>query len=84
MDELPSTTMPLTQERNWIMTTLTYRGGGKTLTSGEGRFDLGHYAHKLVLAWTRWRTAREIEAMPFDVRKDIGWPSTDDSKHRTM
>ncbi|MGG7579470.1 hypothetical protein NMA58_11555 [Rhizobium sp. YTUHZ045] len=66
------------------MTTLTYRGGGKTLTSGEGRFDLGHYARKLVLAWTRWRTAREIEAMPFDVRKDIGWPSTDDSKHRTM
>ncbi|MBX4975232.1 hypothetical protein HJB51_28595 [Rhizobium lentis] len=66
------------------MTTLTYRGSGKTLTSGAGRFHLADYAHKLVLAWTRWRTAREIEAMPFDIRKDIGWPSTDDSKHRTM
>lgn len=76
--------MPLTQERNRKMTTLTYRGGGKSLTSSESRFDLAHYARKLVLAWTRWQTAREIEAMPFDIRKDIGWPSTDDSKHRTM
>jgi hypothetical protein len=66
------------------MTTLTYRVGGKTLTSSDSRFDLAHYARKLVLAWTRWQTAREIEAMPFDIRKDIGWPSTDDSKHRTM
>ncbi|TAV11619.1 hypothetical protein ELI37_14575 [Rhizobium leguminosarum] len=66
------------------MTTLTYRGGGKSLTSGQGRFDLAHYARKLTLAWTRWQTAREIEAMPFDIRKDIGWPSTDDTKHRTM
>ena len=66
------------------MTTLTYLGSGKHLTSGRGHFDLVDYAHRLVLAWTRWRTAREIEAMPFDIRKDIGWPSTDDSKHRTM
>ncbi|MBB2752449.1 UNVERIFIED_ORG: hypothetical protein GGI57_003152 [Rhizobium aethiopicum] len=66
------------------MTTLTYRGGGKPFTSGAGRFDLANYANRLVLAWTRWRTAREIEAMPFDIRKDIGWPSTDDNKHRTV
>ena len=55
--------MPLTLERNRKMTTLTYRGGGKSLTSGQGRFDLAHYARKLTLAWTRWQTAREIEAM---------------------
>jgi hypothetical protein len=24
-------------------------------------------------AWARRQTMRELEAMPFDVRKDIGW-----------
>ena len=27
--------------------------------------------------WKRWQTERAIEAMPADMRKDIGWPTTD-------
>ncbi|CAN7484238.1 hypothetical protein LJR030_004967 [Rhizobium sp. LjRoot30] len=27
--------------------------------------------------WSRWKTERAIEAMPADMRKDIGWPTTD-------
>lgn len=27
--------------------------------------------------WSRWQTERAIEAMPADMRKDIGWPTTD-------
>jgi hypothetical protein len=32
-----------------------------------------------VHSWHQWQTAREIESMPFDIRKDIGWPSADDA-----
>jgi hypothetical protein len=28
----------------------------------------------------RRRTARELESLPFDVRKDIGWPADDTSR----
>ena len=66
------------------MTTMTYRGSGKTLSSGHGHFDVANYARSLLRAWKRRQTAREIEAMPFDIRKDIGWPSNDDGKHETM
>ncbi|MCO5730203.1 hypothetical protein [Rhizobium sp. SSA_523] len=31
---------------------------------------------------TRARTLREIEALPFDVRKDIGWPSDADQPRK--
>jgi len=66
------------------MTTLTYRGNGRTLSSSEGHFNVVNYARNLLRAWKRRQTAREIEAMPFDIRKDIGWPSTDDGTHETM
>lgn len=65
------------------MTTITYRGSDRTISSSEGHFDVANYARGLLSAWRRWQNAREIEAMPFDIRKDIGWPSTDDSKHET-
>lgn len=28
-------------------------------------------------AYIRRRTARQMEALPFDLRKDIGWPADD-------
>lgn len=28
-------------------------------------------------AWTRSRTERALEGLPFDMRKDIGWPTSD-------
>ncbi len=59
------------------MTTITYRGGGKGLPSGDALSFVTNYARKLTRSWRRWQTAREIESMPFDIRKDIGWPSAD-------
>ena len=38
---------------------------------------LGRAARRLRVSWTRWQAARELEAMPFDVRKDVGWPASD-------
>jgi uncharacterized protein YjiS (DUF1127 family) len=36
-------------------------------------------------AVNRWRTrradARALEALPFDLRKDLGWPSADGNPH---
>lgn len=36
-------------------------------------------------AVNRWRTrradARALEALPFDLRKDLGWPSADGNSH---
>lgn len=33
--------------------------------------------HRLRQAWTQRETLRAIESMPFEVRKDIGWPSSE-------
>lgn len=27
--------------------------------------------------WVRWRNARQMEAVPYDIRKDIGWRTSD-------
>lgn len=61
------------------MTTITFRDGGKSLSSFGRYSSLGSYANKLVRAWRRWQTERQIESMPFDIRKDIGWPSADET-----
>lgn len=62
------------------MTSLTYRDGGKSLSSyGRHSSSLGSYADRLVRAWRRWQTERQIESMPLDIRKDIGWPSADET-----
>lgn len=61
------------------MTSLTYRDGGKGLSSYGSHSSLASYADKLVRAWRRWQTERQIESMPMDIRKDIGWPSADEA-----
>lgn len=38
---------------------------------------LADWLSRLHAQQTRRRTARELEALPFDVRKDIGWPADD-------
>ncbi|WP_454849787.1 hypothetical protein [Rhizobium binxianense] len=35
---------------------------------------------RLLRSWRRWQTERQIESMPFEVRKDIGWPSADNDR----
>jgi hypothetical protein len=39
---------------------------------------LSHAFRRTVARWRRWRTEREIEAMPYEIRKDIGWPVSAD------
>lgn len=34
------------------------------------------------LAWRRRQTERAIEGLPSELRKDIGWPSTDERPRR--
>jgi hypothetical protein len=47
--------------------------------------SLSAYARKLTRAWHQWQAAREIESMPIDMRKDIGWPSADNvDEHKAM
>jgi hypothetical protein len=68
------------QAKEKEMTTITYRDG-KRLSSSES-LSVAGYVDKLARAFRRWQTAREIESMPFDIRKDIGWPSADANAER--
>lgn len=68
------------------MTTISYRQTGRTPygsragTSALSRiFDIAAALHA---RWQEQRTSREIESMPLDVRKDLGWPSADTDENR--
>ncbi|NLS04931.1 hypothetical protein HGP14_16425 [Rhizobium sp. P32RR-XVIII] len=58
------------------MTTIHYRDGHNFT---DTHFDVAGLVRRLVHSWHQWQTAREIESMPFDIRKDIGWPSADEA-----
>ena len=64
------------------MTTITYRDGK---SSSDLHFDLGSLFRKAAHSWHQWQAAREIESMPFDIRKDVGYPSADAAdEHKVM
>jgi hypothetical protein len=66
------------------MTTITYRNT-KLSHSSELPSSIATYARKLARSWHQWQAAREIEAMPVDMRKDFGWPSADNvDEHKAM
>jgi hypothetical protein len=65
------------------MTTISFRDS-KPSHSGTLYPSVSGYARKIVHAWHQWQAAREIESMPFDMRKDIGWPSADDADERKV
>ncbi len=65
------------------MTSITFRDGGKSHSSYGSHSSLGSFADKIVRAYRRWQTERQIESMPMDVRKDIGWPSADENRRTT-
>ena len=69
----------VSQGKETAMSSITYRDGGKSLSSYRTHSSFGSYAEKLVRAWRRWQTERQIESMPLDIRKDIGWPSADET-----
>lgn len=67
------------------MTTIIYRQSGRepSLHSEGGFFtQISAYAGMLAGKWQQWRDAREMESMPFDMRKDFGWPATDIGNRR--
>ncbi|MBD9445189.1 hypothetical protein [Rhizobium sp. RHZ01] len=64
------------------MTTITFRH--TKASSSEAHEHIVDYARKLVHAWHQRQAAREIESMPFDMRKDIGWPSADGEDERKV
>ena len=71
------------------MTTITYRttGSGDSRPASGTRVlaQFSAYAQRLSDRWQQWRMEREIEAMPFDMRKDFGWPAADiDAKAKRM
>lgn len=48
-----------------------------------GTLDVGSLSHllrdvseRIASAWQRYRVERELESMPFDLRKDIGFRSS--------
>lgn len=43
----------------------------------QARRPLESFIHRLRSGWDRWQTERAIEAMPAEMRKDIGWPTSD-------
>jgi hypothetical protein len=67
-------------EKEIAMTTISYRDSKPS--SAGFHPSVSDYARKVVHAWHQWQAAREIEAMPLDMRKDIGWPSADDADER--
>lgn len=46
--------------------------------SEKTRSSISRAIGRTVSKWRRWRTEREIEAMPYEIRKDIGWPDAFD------
>ena len=43
--------------------------------SGSLSYTVRHIAERIVSAWQRHRAERELESMPYDLRKDIGFRS---------
>lgn len=47
------------------------------ITSGQGRKHLSRIFVESMSRWRKWKAEREIESMPLDLRKDVGWPAGD-------
>ncbi|MFD1326392.1 hypothetical protein [Mycoplana ramosa] len=59
------------------MTSLSYihdAPGGRHVRDSSWR----GLADRLASAWRHHRDERELESLPFDIRKDIGFPSADE------
>ncbi len=56
-----------------------------TLGYQHGRYGgilsaLAHVAERAVVAWRLHRAEQELESLPFDVMKDIGFPAVDSNE----
>ena len=57
------------------MTTITYHSPSLTLPASPQ--SLTRILQSVTLWLQRRRTERMLESMPMELRKDIGWPTTD-------
>ena len=65
------------------MTTINYRSSKNRpafFAAGGTLYQLAAAIVTYSEAWSRRQAARHIEAMPFDMRKDFGWPAADIGK----
>jgi hypothetical protein len=64
-----------------IMTSITYRAHSSS--SGLNAHHVPIYSdllalvHRLQEGWNRRATEHMLESLPADIRKDIGWPTTE-------
>lgn len=63
------------------MTSINYSDGyGRPIrpAPATGLFQpLGRLVANAHSSWNRWQQERALEAMPADMRKDLGWPTSD-------
>lgn len=68
-------------ERNLNMSSLSYihsASGGHRFHDIDATSLWRGLAGRIVAAWRHHRDELELESLPFDIRKDIGFPSTDE------
>lgn len=73
-------------ERNLNMTSLSYThsaSGGRHFRSSSASSTWRGLASRLANAWRHHRDELELESLPFDIRKDIGFPSADEETEMT-
>jgi hypothetical protein len=66
------------------MTTLTLRNSGHLparASSATHVSKLSTFAERVIESWNRRKTERMLEGLPVDIRKDIGWPTSDQPRH---
>jgi hypothetical protein len=56
---------------------------GRPLANGGYSTSLRRFAGRLANAWRHHRDELELESLPFDLRKDIGYPSADEDAELT-
>ena len=52
------------------------RRAAGTPDAGRLTYLVRHTSERIASAWQRYRVERELESMPFDLRKDIGFRSS--------
>lgn len=62
-------------EGNLTMTSITQPC--RLRPSQRSRLFAQRVIRRVLNGWHQWEAERAIEAMPTDLRKDIGWPTTD-------
>ncbi|TRL39864.1 hypothetical protein [Rhizobium straminoryzae] len=73
---------PVRRTSRWFATEISgrqARGPVQTWLS-TSLSALGHWISSQQRAYRRRQTERMLEALPFDLRKDLGWPASDMQK----